>query len=67
MKQINDEESTDGICDYCGEKIAVCECEGIHCKTCEDGLPRKHKCVKAPTHCEYCDEPIDDCNCQLKG
>lgn len=64
MRNINEEDSTDGICDQCHKRIEVCECEDIHCGKCEDGMPRKHKCADEPTHCEYCDEPLEDCNCQ---
>jgi hypothetical protein len=60
---MNEADSTNGICDYCHLRIEDCECE-ITCQKCEDGLPRKHKCTKEPTHCEYCGEPIEDCHCQ---
>ena len=64
MRYINEEDSTDGICDHWHKRIEVCKCEDIHCGKCEDGMPRKHKCADEPMHCEYCDEPREDCNCQ---
>lgn len=63
---MNDDESTNGICDHCHERISVCECE-ITCQTCEDAMPRKHECVQESNVCPYCDEPIDDCHCQPSG
>jgi hypothetical protein len=64
---MNDVESTNGICDHCKLRIEACQCEDIHCQTCEDSMPRKHKCAEAPSVCPYCDEPIDDCHCQPSG
>jgi hypothetical protein len=61
---MSDEESTNGICDHCHERIEVCKCDDIHCPKCEDALPRNHKCAKDPTHCEYCGESVDDCECK---
>lgn len=60
---MNEDESTDGICDHCKERIEVCECE-ITCQKCEDACRRKHTCVEEPDVCEYCDEPPDDCQCR---
>lgn len=36
--ELSDSESTNGICDYCGEPIERCACE-IHCGDCEDLMP----------------------------
>ena len=61
---LNAADSTDGVCDQCGSPIEDCECEDIICQTCEDGLPRLHKCAGGAAHCEYCGESINDCQCQ---
>jgi len=66
MNPINDEESTNGICDHCHQRIEVCECE-LHCQKCEDVMSRKHKCADDPRVCPDCGEPIDDCHCQPSG
>ena len=63
---MNEDESTNGICDHCNERIEVCQCE-ITCQKCEDALPRRHKCAKDPTHCEYCGEHVETCHCQPSG
>lgn len=63
---MNEDESTHGTCDHCHQITRACSCD-IHCQTCEDSLPRKHKCVEAARVCEYCDEPIDVCHCQPSG
>ena len=63
---MNEDESTNGICDHCNLSIKVCECE-ITCQKCEDSLLRRHKCVDDPAHCEYCGEDIDNCHCQPSG
>ena len=40
--ELNDFESTGGVCDKCSNPIEQCGCE-IHCSECEDLMPRKHK------------------------
>jgi hypothetical protein len=62
-RQLNAEDSTEGICNCCGEPITTCECDDIHCPVCEDGMPRRHACVEDSEVCEYCGEPLEDCNC----
>ena len=63
---LNEDESTDGVCYHCKEKIGVCERE-ITCQDCEDAMPRRHECSASPTHCEFCGEAIEDCHCQPSG
>jgi hypothetical protein len=63
---MNEDDSTNGICDHCNERVVACKCD-ITCQKCEDLFPRHHKCAKDPTHCEYCDEGIETCNCQPSG
>lgn len=63
-EKLNDEESTNGLCDHCRMRISDCECEDIHCQTCEDFRARRHRCVQVPERCEYCDELMDNCECK---
>lgn len=63
---MNEDDSTGSICDHCQQSIKVCECE-IICQSCEDAMPRQHKCAGEARVCPYCDEPLDDCHCQPSG
>jgi hypothetical protein len=62
MNPLNDDESTNNICDHCQEQIEKCDCD-IFCGECEDGMPRRHKCADTPNFCDFCKEHIEECEC----
>jgi hypothetical protein len=61
--EINDFESTGGICDQCGKPIEHCPCE-VHCEVCEDLMPRPHKHVPDKDYCSKCGQPLHDGDCE---
>lgn len=61
--ELNDFESTNGVCDHCAKPIENCACE-VHCGDCEDLMPRKHEHVPDKDYCRNCGQPAHEGDCE---